>query len=99
MSLNGRGGGCCETAQEVEAGKAYANGFHPASLIMVVPDGVARISVGLNAAPGQVPPPVAAARVRSNVAALRLSYDIEAGRGDLITWYAASGAVIKKIGS
>jgi hypothetical protein len=42
---------------------------------------------------------VATGRVRSNIAALRLRYNIASGRGDLITWYGASGAVIKKIRS
>jgi hypothetical protein len=97
ISVNGRGGGCCETAQHVEHGRAYASGIHPWSLIMVVPDGIAKISVALKAPLDQSPPPVAIGRVRSNVAALRLRYDIRAGSGDLITWYSASGAVIKTI--
>jgi hypothetical protein len=99
MSVNGTGGRCCDTAEQVEAGQAYATGIHPRSLIMVVPDGVARVSVALAALGRHATPPVATGRVRSNVVAVRLSYDVEAGRGDLITWYAASGAVIEKIRS
>lgn len=99
IAINGPGGGCCDTARQVDAGRAYVNGVHPRSLIMVVPGGVGRISVALSAPYGQRPPAVATVRVRSNIAALRLRYNVEAGRGDLITWYAASGAVIKKIRS
>jgi hypothetical protein len=95
ISVNGRGGGCCETASQVEAGHAYANGVHPSALIMVVPDGVARISVALAAAPGARLSAVAVGHVHSNVAAVRLRRDITAGSGDLITWYSTSGAVVK----
>ena len=95
MSINGRGGGCCDTANQVSAGRSYGNSVHPRGLIMVVPDGVARVSVALAARAGQSAPPVVTGAVRSNVAALWLKYDIMAGAGDLITWYSASGAVIK----
>jgi hypothetical protein len=95
ISVNGRGGGCCETAVQVEAGQAYADGIHPWALIMVAPDGVARISVALRGRPGQRPPPIVTGAVHSNVAAVRLRYDAMSGPGDLITWYSASGAVIK----
>jgi hypothetical protein len=99
ISVNGTGGGCCDTAEQVESGQAYANGSHPRSLIMVVPDGVATVSVALAAVGRHAAPPVATGRVRSNVAAVRLSYGVGAGRGDLVTWYATSGVVIKKIRS
>jgi hypothetical protein len=97
ISVNGAGGECCDTAGQVRAGRAYADGVHPSSLIMIVPDGVARVSVTLSALAGHAAPPVVTGRVRSNVMAVRLEYDVEAGRGDLITWYAASGAIVKKI--
>lgn len=99
LSMSGSGSSCCETARQVVAGMALTGSLHPASLVMVVPDGVRRISVALGTRPGRTPPPVANERVRSNVAVVRLKRTFVAGSGNLITWYDASGGVIKKIRS
>lgn len=91
------GGICCETATQLEAGKLYANGLFPRSLIMVVPDQVAKISVKLTVPPGHSQPPIAPGSVHANIAALRLPFDIEPGRGDVITWYDAAGVIVKRV--
>jgi hypothetical protein len=97
ISINGSSGACCDTARQVEAGKASVIGEHPWYLIMVVPDSVHRISVALNALRGQRPPPPVTGTVHSNIAAVLLRHTLRPGRGAVITWYAASGAVIKTI--
>jgi hypothetical protein len=96
FSVNG-GGGCCSTAAQIEGGEDYANGLSPRSLIMVVPDHVARITVRLSAPLGRRQPPIATGRVHANVAVVRLPFDVESGGGDIITWYDASGAIIKRV--
>jgi len=97
LSLGGRGGGCCETARQVAEGKSYSGWMHPWSLVMVVPDGVSRISVALRAPPGRQSL-IVSGGVRSNVAVVRLKYfkyNTMPGDDDRVTWYAPSGLALK----
>ena len=94
LALFGAGGGCCASAAEIEAGKDWqTSGPNPNVLVMVVPDGVAKVRflspIGATRA-GSGPVTVA---VHDNVAALRSQTALE-GPGRF-TWYGPSGNVIK----
>jgi hypothetical protein len=111
-SHGGAGGG---TAQTIEAGRgmetegvgrAFNEGSTETRIILVVPDGVARVTFVLPRQPDRGNPyaPVyshsssVTVAVRDNIAAVQVNRDC-CGPQTAIIWYAANGRVIKTIGN
>jgi hypothetical protein len=89
--LDGTGGGCCDTVASIEAGRAWSSsGPSPNTVVLVVPDGVARVTI-------RVRRPVTAI-VQNNVAVFVVVQPVEDLNMFKMTWYAGSGDVIKRFG-
>ena len=88
--LNGGGGSCCNSVAEIEAGDAFASsgGAGGNQLVVVVPDGVARVRVKL-------PHPISV-DVHNNLAVMQPRSGVENIQQYAMTWYARNGAVIKQ---
>jgi hypothetical protein len=88
LGIDGTGGA---TAAEIEAGADWISGGPSSNtLVLVVPDGVARVTV-------QLLHPVSAI-VHNNVAAFEVPQPIENLGVYKMTWYSASGAIVKRTG-
>jgi hypothetical protein len=88
--LNGGGGSCCSSVAEIEAGDAFTSsgGAGGDQLVVVVPDGVARVRV-------QLPHPISV-DVHNNVAVMQPQTGVENIQQYAMTWYARNGTVIKQ---
>jgi hypothetical protein len=91
LALFSGGGGCCYTPAEIEAGQAWssfggAGGNH---VVLVVPDGVARVTIGGLARP-------VTAAVHDNVAAFSVPKPVENLGVYPMTWLGSSGKVLKR---
>ena len=106
------GGGCCSTAAEVRAGEASVggggtrpDGASYAQVVVVVPDGVARVAFAFPASRSYTrtgaivrhPASTITATVHGNVAWAQVSR-LCCDQVPMI-WYAANGKVIKRIGN
>ncbi|MGH2915914.1 MAG: hypothetical protein ACRDMX_13100 [Solirubrobacteraceae bacterium] len=106
------GGGGADTASMVQAGKewsldgagrSFAGGSTAARFYVVVPDGVARVAFYLPARRVSASGPTyshgltVTAQVHDNIAAVEIHRDVCCAP-PLMTWYAADGRVIKRIG-
>jgi hypothetical protein len=90
LALFSGGGGCCLTPAQIEAGQAWSS-FGSGSrnyVVMVVPDGVVRVTIGLAR-------PLTAA-VHDNVAAFTVPMPVENLGGYRMTWYGPPGEVVKQ---
>ncbi|HEY1777341.1 MAG TPA: hypothetical protein VGG41_14380 [Solirubrobacteraceae bacterium] len=89
LALLGGGGSCCNSVAEIEAGDAFTSsgGVGGNQLVVVVPDGVARVRVKL-------PHPITVT-AHNNVAIMRPRTGVENIQQYAMTWYARDGAVIK----
>jgi hypothetical protein len=85
------GGGCCDSVASIEAGRAVlSSGPSPNSVLLVVPDGVAKVTLLL--------PQAATAVVHGNVAAFVVHQPVENLNINKMIWYGSSGNVVKRIG-
>ena len=91
------GGGCCSRAAGIKAGGDWtSSGPSPHTLILVVPDGVAKVTVLLSPGPASKPSHAVTANVHGNVAAFLSPYAVENLGVDKMIWRAADGHVIKR---
>jgi hypothetical protein len=90
LALLSGGGGCCSTPAEIEAGQAWSSFGSAAGnyIVLVVPDGVARVTIGLAR-------PVTSA-VHDNVAAFSVPRPVENLGVYPMTWLGPSGKVLKR---
>ena len=87
----GKGGSCCESVASIEAGAAaLQSGPSPNTVVLLVPDGVAKVTLQLN-------PPVTAT-VRDNVAAFVVRQHVENLSLGKMIWYGPTGVIVKRIG-
>lgn len=93
--LAGRAG-CCSTAAQIQAGDDWSNSGPSRSLVIVVPDGVARVEIRLTRSPASHQSKTIAATVHNNIAALLTPSPIENLGIDQMTWYGPSGKVITR---
>jgi hypothetical protein len=88
-------GSCCSTAAQIEGGQDWSTGGGGRGslnyVILVVPDGVTRVTIDLSH-------PVST-QVHNNVAAFEVPHPIENLSVYSMTWYGSSGAVLKHVGS
>lgn len=85
----GQGGGCCSSAAAIEAGNAaLESGPSPNTVVLVVPDTVAKVTVRLR-------DPVSAT-VHNNVAAFVVQQPVENLSVDKMIWYGRTGAIVKR---
>lgn len=106
------GGGCCSTPADIEAqGTSISSGGSgspalgaPARVILVVPDGVAKVSVllprqAISGEPAYKHPLTVTAPVHNNVAAFQVNHrSVDAVGADNMIWYGPSGNIVKTIG-
>jgi hypothetical protein len=90
------GGSCCVTASEIRSGDAWSTGGRPNRVLMVLPDGVARVTLTLRSGPDPRHPPKVAGKVSDNVIVLRVPFAVETLSGDPITWYGPSGRATQR---
>ncbi|MGO9793433.1 MAG: hypothetical protein ACLP8S_29085 [Solirubrobacteraceae bacterium] len=90
-------GGCCETADQIKDGDGWILGGHGefVYLLLVVPDGVARVTVLRPRTPNDEHPLPLVATVHDNLAAFWLQRPLKTP-GE-ITWFGPSGNAIKRI--
>jgi hypothetical protein len=90
LALFSGGGGCCSTPAEIEAGQAWSSFGSGAGnyVVLVVPDGVARVTIGLTRR--------VTVAVHDNVAAFRVPQPVENLGVYPMTWFGPSGKVLKK---
>jgi hypothetical protein len=110
----GSGGGCCSTAAHIQAGhdmttegagRSFAGGSTQTRLVLLVPDGVAKVQFVLPRQPSRNSPgspiyPTAlrvTVPVHGNVAAVQVKRELDGGGVPMI-WYNPDGQVIKRIG-
>jgi hypothetical protein len=93
LALFAGGGGCCITVAAIEAGQDWSSygGSSRNYVVIVVPDGVARVRVALSH-------PVTAP-VHNNVAVLTVAQAVENLGIYKMTWYGPSGTVVKRFPS
>ncbi len=113
--FSSEGGGGAGTAAEIAAGQgvetegaghSFAGGSTETRLILVVPDGVAKVQFvlprqpqpGLPGAPTYEHSATVAASVHDNVAAVQVDREFDGATSPMI-WYSADGQVIKRIGN
>jgi hypothetical protein len=109
------GGGCCATASAITqygdlstegAGRSFAGGSAQTRLVLLVPDGVAKVAFVLPRQVDRTDPtaPVyrraltVTAAVRDNIVAVQVPHEIAGGRPAMI-WYAPDGHVLKRLGN
>jgi hypothetical protein len=86
LGINGPGG---MTVAQIQAGDVWeSTGPYPNTLIVVVPDGVARVTVQL--------PHLISATVHNNIAAFESPQQIENLNADKMTWYSPTGTIVKR---
>jgi hypothetical protein len=88
------GGGCCVTASEIRSGGAWSTSGPPNRVLLVLPDGVARVTLTLRTGPDPHHPPKVAGKVRDNIIVLRVPFAVETLSGDPIRWYGPTGRAI-----
>jgi len=110
----GGGGGCCASAAVIQAGhdmtiegagRSFAGGSTQTRLVLLVPDGVAKVQFVLPRQPSRNSPgsPIYAKPLRvtvpvhGNIAAVQVKRECCAGGVPMI-WYGPGGDVIKRIG-
>jgi hypothetical protein len=84
------GGSCCSTAAQIENGQAFSSGGRrgaPNIGVLVVPDGVASVSVAL--------PQPSTVTVHENIAVIKTTADLENLSRYGMAWYAPNGSVVK----
>lgn len=91
------GGSCCGTAASIQSGGAFSSSGPPNRVLLVVPDGVARVKVTLRTGPDQRKPPRVSAKVRDNVVVFRAPFAVETLSGDPMSWYGPTGHLIKQL--
>lgn len=113
--FSARGGGGGGTAADIEAGygwqtegagRSFAGGSTETRIILVVPDGVAKVAFVLprQSSPGQPGAPIyrhaltVTVPVHDNVAAVQVDRQCCQGRAPMI-WYAADGHVVRRVGN
>ena len=69
----------------------------PDRVLLVVPDGVIRVSLTLRTGPDPGHPPRIAGKVHDNVIVLRVPFAAETLSGDPITWYGPTGRVTRHV--
>jgi len=90
------GGTCCATAAQIEAGQdSLSSGPSPSSLVLIVPDGVAKVKIALTRKSRTERSLTLTAGVENNIVAFRMPQPVENLAVDRITWYGPSGAVIR----
>jgi hypothetical protein len=111
----GSGGACCAPAADIQAGhdmvsqgagRSFAGGSTGARLVLLVPDGVAKVQFLLPRQPSRNSPgsPIYAKALRvivpvhGNIAAVQVKRECCAGAVPMI-WYGPGGQVIKRIGN
>jgi hypothetical protein len=91
MVVLGEGGSCCDSVASIEAGAAaFESGPSPNTVVLVVPDGVAKVTVQLH--------PLVRAIVRNNIAAFVVQQPVENLSLGKMVWYGPTGAIVKRIG-
>jgi hypothetical protein len=90
------GAGCCASAGRIAAGQAWTTSGPPNRLLLIVPDGVARLRVTLRTGPERSHPPAVSGRVRDNAIVLAIPFAAETLSGDPVTWYGPTGRVLKQ---
>ena len=87
------GGGCCISASDVLQGQAWTSGGNGSVnyVVLVVPDGVARVSVAFRH-------PITAI-VHNNVAAFQTPSAVENLGAYTMTWYSHTGAILRRFPS
>ncbi len=90
------GAACCASAAEIRAQGTWTTSGPPNRVLMVVPDGVARIRLTLRTGPDPHHPPAVAGKVHDNVIVMRLPFAAETLSGDPVTWYGPTGRVVKR---
>jgi hypothetical protein len=82
---------CCATARAIEGGGDWSTGGSGSLnwVVLVVPDGVARVTVPL-------PGGTVAAGVQGNVAAFEVPRGVENLSAYPMTWYGSSGAILRR---
>ncbi len=95
----GGGGVCCDTAESIHtgggAGASSSVGRGRIGVVLVLPDGVARISILAHYGH----PLTLTAAVHNNVAAFYAPGREQDGMRDTVTWYGPSGNVVKRFTS
>jgi hypothetical protein len=97
LFISGIGGaGCCATAAAIREQGSWLTSGPPNRMLIVVPDGVAKVSVTLRAGPDRHHPPTVTGKVRDNVIMLEIPFAAETLSGDSVTWYGRTGHVVKR---
>jgi hypothetical protein len=91
------GTACCTTASDIRKGGGWSSSGPPNQVLLVVPDGVTRVSLTLRTGPAPHHPPKVGGKVRDNVIVLRVPFAVETLSGDPITWYGPTGRVTKLV--
>jgi hypothetical protein len=96
LAVFGAGGGsCCTTAAAIEAHGSWISGGPPEQLVVVVPNGVAKVAALIRRPPAFKRSEAVRATVHNNVAVFILRHPIDSPGGFI--WYGSSGAAIKRI--
>jgi hypothetical protein len=91
MVVLGEGGSCCDSVPSIKAGTAaFESGPSPNTVVLLVPDGVAKITLQLHS-------PVTA-MVRNNVAAFVVRQPVENLSLGKMVWYGPTGSIVKRLG-
>jgi hypothetical protein len=99
LGLFAGGGGCCDTTAHIEAaGSWISGGPSPNWLVLVVPDGIARVTVSPAPTQADEHPQAITAAVHNNVAAFEVQQPVEDLYIDKMVWYSPSGSIVKRIG-
>jgi hypothetical protein len=96
LVAGGGGAGCCATAAVIREQGTWMTSGPPNRLLMIVPDGVARVTVTLRTGPDPSHPPTVSGRVADNAVSLGLPFAAETLSGDPITWFGPTGHVVKR---
>jgi hypothetical protein len=84
------GGGCCDSVASIEAGNAgLSGGPSPNSVLLIVPDGIAKVTALL--------PHAVTTVVHGNIAAFAVHQPVENLNINKMIWYGPSGRVVKRI--
>jgi hypothetical protein len=92
------GGGCCASATTIRHGKAWMTSGPPNRVLLIVPDGVARVRLTLRTGPDRTHPPTVSGPVHDNVIVLEIPFAAETLSDDPMTWYGPDGRVVKRLG-
>jgi hypothetical protein len=89
------GDGCCASAATIRDGQVWSTSGPPNQVLLIVPDGVARLRLTLRTGPERSHPPGVSGRVRDNATVLPIPFAAETLSGDPVTWYGPTGRVLK----